>query len=87
VKAGPELRQLVAILEKMCRDMSNGPLHLDLIGIIVHCFLACLCISEILELIFIFTVRAERLQFGVCKLRISRTPSPLNFQDTLRDRV
>jgi len=38
----------------MCRDMSNDPLHLGLIVVIVYCSQACLCISETLELTVIF---------------------------------
>jgi len=46
--------QPVGILEKIRFDMSNGPLHLGLIGLIVYCSHACICVSETHELTIIF---------------------------------
>ena len=54
MKAGPELRQPAGILEKIRCDMSSGPLHLGLIGLIVYCYQACICVSETHELTIIF---------------------------------
>jgi len=54
VRVWPELEQPVGTREKRLCEKSIGPLHLGLIGLIVYCSQACICVSETHELTIIF---------------------------------